>query len=620
MRRRQGQLVLAQAVSDALARPGSRLAVEAPTGTGKTIALLVPAVLHRGSNRAVVSTHGNLLATRLAMDDLARIKAALDWSGDTTLLKGRGNYLCLERLYRNVSKTEAHELAAVARHREGDLTRMGLNAAQARRVNDDRRFCLGTACPHHEVCYSRLARESAKNAELVVTNHSLLLADVVARDNLLGSYDTLLLDEAHHLPQVAVQALAARVEPHSLARATAALQLSGSSREKLSASIAQLASLLESALASKERQVLSGDWPALSDIVATLDDTPVTPPGPDEGKRLAHGDWVYALAQLKNIRDSLTKDVMVVYVERTEHGPTLVAQPVRVSGFLRQVLYQCRRSDESVEMTDLIPRTVVATSATLRTIGSPDRFGYFLDQAGLGGAQTACVPGPFDRRRAVLYIPEVASLPSQDGSVDIGYVQRTAKEVVWASDAIGGGAFLLTTSWAWLRAYAGVLRHLTKRPLYIQEEDGNNDALLAAFMRRPGILVGTRRYWEGVDIPGRALSLVVIAKLPFPNPAADPVLESRMARARSSSQSSAFATVLLPEMLLALRQGIGRLVRTETDFGLVMVLDRRAKSAPYARHVVDAISHRLVEDRLGVVQFLQDFLPVQDRAQSAALA
>ena len=621
LRRRESQIQVAEAVDDSLDHPGSRLAVEAPTGTGKTIALLVPAIMRRGTVRTVVSTQGNLLATRLATEDVTRIKAALGWDEETVLLKGRRNYLCLERLHRNLPLTAVKELEIVAPHRDGDLTRMGLDAATARRINDDRRFCLGAACSYVESCYSRLAREAAKKAKLVATNHSLLIADVVARENLLGDYDALLLDEAHHLPSVAARALVSQVSPAQLSRVSTALHLTDSSRQQIEPAITDLGQLLNEVLGGAQRFMLSAPWPQLEDSVERLHNAPLPVAGAEERHRLAHGEWLHMLSALTNVNRSLTKAIMVAYVEREAGALSLVAQPLRVSGFLRRELYQSRTYDqETGAVAAESPRTVVATSATLRTVGEPDGFGYFLEQAGLTDARTLRVPSPFDSGHAGLYLPPATMRPAQDGSVDPAYVARTAPEIVWANELIGGGAFVLTTSWAWLHAYAGALKRLTQRPIYVQQEDGNNDALLEAFQQRPGILVGTRRYWEGIDIPGRALSLVVITKLPFPNSSNDPVLQSRMQRIRARKPGAEFQLVLLPEMLLTLRQGIGRLIRSETDYGVVMVLDDRARSSRYAAHVLDAIGYEVIRERQAAARFLARFIPVREPAPDAAPA
>ena len=613
LRRRAGQVMLAQAVADTLESSGDRLAAEAPTGTGKTVALLLPATALAGRQRTVVSTHSNILATRMAVDDLPRIRLALDSDADAVLLKGRNNYLCLERLHRNLPRDKADQLAAIALYRDGDLSRMGVDDRLGRRINDDRRFCLGEGCPRIDACYSKLARDLAKTARVVVTNHSILLADIVSFDNVLGSYDAVLLDEAHHIPEVAARSLLSRFDPAHVSRQASMVNLTPAALHRVQSHIEALGDLLRETLGGASRRVIDSEWPRFAEAAEELADIrPPPPDNQDETSRIAHGEWADCVTHLTRITGSLGNQNRVVYVDRDEHGPVLLSQPLRVSAFLRKFLYKKRLYDESGrEVVEEFDRPVVATSATLRTVGNPDGFGYFLDHAGLTGARTLRVPSPFDPTRAALFLPNAAPLPPRDGSIDPAYVQRTAEEIAWAAKAVDGGTFVLTTSWAWLQAYAKALAALAAGPLYVQQPDGNNETLLNDFIQHPGILVGTKRYWEGIDIPGRALSLVVITKLPFPNTSSDPVLEARRSRLDAKRRGLGFNLVLLPEMILTLRQGVGRLIRTETDFGLILLLDGRCRTFPYGTQALNAIGYRVVRSRQQVSSFLAPYVPVQ---------
>ncbi len=601
-RPRAQQLELSRAVAQALADK-SVLVAEAGTGTGKTLAYLVPALLAGG--KTLISTGTKALQDQLFHRDLPRVRAALGRPVQTALLKGRANYLCRHHLERALaggrlrSREEAAHLQAMARFAQrgaggdrGDLGEVPENSPAWALATSTRENCLGGDCPQFRDCFVMRARKHALEAELVVVNHHLFFADLWLRDEgvgeLLPNCQAIILDEAHQLPEAASAFFGTSVTSGQL------LDLAQDCvRESLLAArdfspLGDCARVLDKAvrdwrLAFPQEAV---KWTAaqalaygeaartLERLQAALDalvQALASQAERSEELALGHARAVAHLAALAEWRAGEGEDA-VRWLETTPRAVLLHATPLSVAGRFREQL-------------DKGGRAWVFTSATLR---AGEDFTHFLAQLGLEDAATLAVVSPFDYAcQALLYVPE--DLPAPNSREHTNAVIAAALPVLKAS---GGRAFLLFTSLRALQRAHGELERLLAAegldfPLFVQGTASKRE-MLEAFRRcGNGVLLGSQSFWEGVDIPGDALSVVVIDKLPFAPPD-DPVAAARMERVRRAG-GNPFLEVQLPAACISLKQGAGRLIRTETDRGVLMICDPRLAEKPYGRVLLKSL-------------------------------
>lgn len=590
-RARSEQQAMAEAVESALA-DGATLVTEAGTGTGKTFAYLVPACLHGG--RTLVSTGTRTLQEQLFRRDLPTVCAALGVRPVTAMLKGRGNYLCRYRLEiaeqsGQLPRVQQAQLQRIyewaGRTHNGDIEEVDDVPADSPiwyQVTSTAENCLGAECPDYQACHVVKARRAAQSADIVVINHHLLLSDMRLRDEgfgeLLPDCEAIIVDEAHQLPELASQFFGRTVSAHqlqSLARDAAQCQAAevGDARE-----IGERATKLSEAVESVRTLFGKGDTRGSWNVAART-------PGMEAAMAELSGRIMDLYAALEAhaerskglelcrqrceiARDELARvtcvddENLVSWYETSRHAFRLHQTAMSCAeGFRAQMArYDC---------------AWVFTSATL-SIGAD--FSHFTSRLGIDDPRTGQWASPFDyANQALMYLPE--GLPDPGDRTYTDRVVDLAAEIVKASR---GRAFLLFTSHQALRFAAERLRakHLDY-PMLIQG-DAPRGLLLERFRELGNaVLLGTSSFWEGVDVRGEHLSCVIIDKLPFFSPD-DPVFQARQAQLARQGEN-AFRLLQLPQAVLALKQGAGRLIRDRDDFGVLVLCDPRLMSRSYGR-------------------------------------
>ena len=600
-------------------RDNAVLVCEAGTGTGKTFAYLVPALLSAG--KVILSTGTKTLQDQLYHRDLPTVRAALNVPVTTALLKGRANYVCHYHLERNLAEagSSSREIASDLQRivsfarvtRSGDKSELAdvpeespaWNLATSTREN-----CLGQACPRFRDCFVMAARREALAADLVVVNHHLFFADVMLKDEgmaeLLPACNTVIFDEAHQLPETATlffgeslstgqiielardvraEALTAAKDMPDPLRLSAALDKAA---RDLRLALPNEGARFTAASARRKREVsdaLAALDSALRSVCAALDALSERSEGLArcaERARTAH-------ALLERWRDDSRAD-LVRWMEVFSHSLRLNATPLSIAGIFRRQL-------------DGRPRAWIFTSATLAVAGD---FSHYRSEMGLDDARTAFWDSPFDyAAHALLYVPK--KLPDPNSDEHTRAVVAASLPVIQAS---GGSAFLLFTTLRAMRLAHELLREEFRRralgfPLMLQGE-GSRSELLERFRRLGNaVLLGSASFWEGVDVRGDALSLVVIDKLPFAPPD-DPVLAARL-DSLAHEGGNPFLGYQLPQAVISLKQGAGRLIRDESDRGVLVICDPRLFSKPYGRRILASLPPmKLVRELDKVLSFI----------------
>jgi len=582
---------------------GGQLVAEAGTGTGKTFAYLVPALLSGG--KVIVSTGTKTLQDQLFSRDLPLVRDALKLPIAVALLKGRANYVCHHHLARTreqgtlATRADVRYLRRIesfahtsASGDKAELADVPDSAAIWSQVTSTRENCLGGECPRYGECFVMKARRDALAADVVVINHHLFLADVVLKDeglaDLLPRCNTVILDEAHQLPETATLFFGEQLTAGQLAELARDAELEGLKAARDYAPLPDAAGALAHVvrrvrLAAGETVGKYAGAEALRrpDFAASIDALAETLQrlgselalAAERSEELAECARRAAELSARLARWRETEDAdWIRWLDVTAHGWQLHASPLSVAEiFSRQV------QDSA--------RSWIFTSATLAVNGD---FGLYRRELGLADAATGCWDSPFDySRQALLYLPR--DLPPPNSFEHTDAVVAAAVPVLAAS---GGRAFLLfTTLRALERARSAVAAALAREgldyPLLIQGE-GSRSELLSRFRRLGNaVLLGSQSFWEGVDVPGDALSLVVIDKLPFAPPD-DPLLAARLAHIERHG-GNGFLDYQLPDAAINLKQGAGRLIRTETDRGVLMICDRRLADKPYGRRILAAL-------------------------------
>jgi predicted DnaQ family exonuclease/DinG family helicase len=628
---RPQQRALAMAIEETF-REGGALLAEAGTGVGKSLAYLVPAVGRAlGGERVIVSTHTLPLQDQLVRKDLPALQQALGSSVEIAVLKGRSNYLCPRRWqsFRGLVATrdEARLLLKTlvwrTATRTGDRAELNLLGSESDlwgRISADDETCDARRCARVVGgCYLQRAREAAARAGIVVTNHALLLQDARMRGVLLPETDHLVVDEAHRLEDVATDAFGLTLEDRGMRRAL----------ERLSHSTAVTSALRDerATMAEEVRREIASAHERGGEIFAALAAV-LQPLGPTEDKlrvtagvRASDEQWLpvelaserlgdalagiavaaerlrsvtadeddeadlaSALGDLGGVQVALKRGVHqprggdIVWIERASSGAvSLHVAPSYLGDALQRGLVAPRRS-------------AVFTSATLAVAGS---FAFALERFGLtekGHASAFGSPFRYDEQ-AILVVPDDGVLPS-----DPSFAEETAQTITEIGRALDGRTLVLFTAHGSMRDVAARLGQLEESGIAVltQGIDGSRRALLERFAAGRAVLLGTQSFWEGVDLPGDLLRCVVIARLPFAVPD-DPLVQGRAER-----YEDPFAEFQVPQAALRLRQGFGRLIRTRTDRGAVVLLDRRAIMREYGARMLaslpDARLHRVSRD------------------------
>lgn len=617
-RPRSQQIEMAARVAEAI-RDNAVLVCEAGTGTGKTFAYLVPALLSGG--KVIISTGTKTLQDQLYHRDLPTVREALKVPVTTALLKGRANYVCHYHLEHNLSEgrpasrqtvADLQNIARFARiTHTGDKSEFAEVPEEAPAwslATSTRENCLGQSCPKFRDCFVMAARREALAADIVVVNHHLFFADVMLKDEgmaeLLPACNAVIFDEAHQLPETAtlffgeslstgqLVELARDVRVETLAHAK-----DTPDQPKLTAALDKAARDLRLSLSNDSARFSAASIKrrrGFSDALAALDSAlgalcaglePLAERG--EGLARCADRAELAKALLERWRDDSRAD-LVRWVEVFGHSLRLNATPLSVAGVFRKQL-------------DGHPRAWIFASATLAVSGD---FSHYRGEMGLDQARTACWDSPFDYAgQAMLYVPK--KLPDPNSEEHTRAVVAASLPVIEAS---GGRAFLLFTTLRAMRLAHEVLRDEFQRrslefPLLLQGE-GSRSELLERFRRLGNaVLLGSASFWEGVDVRGNALSLVVIDKLPFAPPD-DPVLAARLESVEREGRNP-FMDYQLPRAVISLKQGAGRLIRDETDRGVLVICDPRLFSKPYGRRILASLPPmKLVRELDEVLRFI----------------
>ena len=628
-RPRAGQTAMALAVVQTI-DAGGVLVVEAGTGVGKTFSYLVPALL--SGQRVVISTATKALQDQLYLRDVPRLVQALGLPLRVARLKGRSSYLCLHRLaqvHQSRVPLDPQVLRAVARvqawshgTRTGDMAELpGLaeNSAVTALVTSTKDNCLGSSCAHWEQCHVNTARAQALQADICVVNHHLFFADMEVRDSgvaqLLPSAGLVVIDEAHQLNETGIQFagwvlgtrqlqglikdVLADVTLHARGLADW-MQLLGQLEQAINVwravgadcvpgtRLRWLGAAPQGVSEAAWRRGLHGVGQALRALLLALAQVTETAhallPVYERGARL--------LSQLASFAQPVPDDA-VRWLEVSRQHLRLMESPLTIARLMRE--HMGSTDQDAAAEVSATRQAWVFTSATL---GDDQDLRWFTETCGLRDAQVLRVESPFDyAHQAVLYVPEDFPEPAQQ-TVHSAAVAQLAGD---GAAVLGGRTLVLTTTLKALEAIGAQLQQrfgMFDALEVLVQGQGPKHVLMERFRAgtvqgRGCVLVASSTFWEGVDIPGDALQLVVIDKLPFPPPD-DPLVEARSRQLEAVGRSP-FADYMLPEAAMALKQGAGRLIRRETDSGILVVADTRLRTKAYGRRLVQALPpmHRI---------------------------
>ncbi|MEQ1812870.1 MAG: ATP-dependent DNA helicase [Candidatus Nitrotoga sp.] len=605
-RARPQQIELAQAIADAI-KCNSQLIAEAGTGTGKTVAYLVPALLAGG--KVIISTGTKNLQDQLFQRDLPTVRDALKVPVAIALLKGRANYICHYHLERTrtdgrfITREDAKNLGKIVNYakttQSGDksgVNGVAENAPIWMQVTSTRDNCLGQECPNHKECFILRARKEAMTADVVVVNHHLFFADVMLRDEgvaeLLPACNTVIFDEAHQLPETASLffgesistsqlidlAHDVRLEAASSARDFKPLPVATDALDKAAKDLRLIFNQPDGLFKQKEGRMAAntvqdisnwqGTLTALTACLAHLNAVLEAQAERSEGLQNCWQRGLELHRKIKLWEGGVTGDGLVRWLEIFHHSVQLNTTPLSIAEIF------------SKQMSGH-PRAWIFTSATLAV---KQNFDHYQAEMGLPQARTACWDSPFNySTQALLYVPQ--NMPEPNSA---GYTEAVVQAALPLLQASKGRAFLLFTSLrAMQQAHEILLTEFARRqlnyPLLLQG-DGSRNELLSRFREHGNaVLLGSQSFWEGVDVRGEALSLVVIDKLPFAAPD-DPVLAARIAHITRQGRN-AFMEYQLPRAVINLKQGAGRLIRDEMDRGVLMICDPRLITKSYGKRI-----------------------------------
>ena len=598
---REEQQQMAAAVDEAIEQ-GGRLITEAGTGTGKTFAYLVPALL--SGKKIIISTGTKTLQDQLFHRDIPTVRAALQVPVDVALLKGRANYLCLYRL--EVSEDKARRKKNLARQwievRDWQVQTLSGDIAECSHLPEDAAIwpqvtanadnCLGQDCPAFNECYMIKARRHAQQADILVVNHHLLLADMALRDDgfgeILPGAHAFIIDEAHQLPEAATQFFGLRL----------------SSRQ-----LNELASdaITEQVKEVKDAKVISSAAEAVKKATADLrlafGDAPQRSPWQSMQKREAVNKAVGELAETLGVLE----DMLEPHAERSRGIEKCLRRTQSIIELLPQVTgdsddnfiqwFETFRRGFSLHLTPMdvadnfrehMKESRAAWVFSSATLAVGDSFKHFAQRMGLEEAETRRWDSPFDfANQAAVYVPE--GLPEPNSR---GYTTAVVEAALPVLKASQGRAFMLFTSHRALQEAVDLLQDKLDQagldyPLLVQGSVSRSDLLRQFREHGHAILLGTGSFWEGIDVRGEALTCVIIDKLPFASPD-DPVLQARISSMRAEG-GNPFMDYQLPTAVISLKQGAGRLIRDVDDYGVLMLCDPRLISKPYGKLFVRSL-------------------------------
>ncbi|HWE63337.1 MAG TPA: ATP-dependent DNA helicase [Chloroflexota bacterium] len=624
---RPGQIAMAELVMRALTR-GEHAIVEAGTGTGKSMAYLIPAIY---SNKTViVSTANKALQEQLIRKDIPFLQRVMPMQISAAIVKGRGNYICLDR-FRDEEGVQSmlggtrgwKRLLEWKEHTSsGDFEDLEVSVPSdlRGRVISTTRTCVGQVCDLFDHCFVELAYRRADESKIIICNHALLLADLHLRDMgafVLPERDAIILDEAHHLEEAAINALSVQMTPADITE----LLENGLVKRHVDAALLERAARAGMRMGDEIRRVAGSYQKIVTEPLALGESFAVcldemaeqlrrenphknTMPSKEARRYERVLEWVAGAAGDARLISKVADEDSVRYTVPAlegarDRGPALRWSPVDVSRSLQELLFA--------------RYPTICTSATLATRGPAqnpagdegeeqtpaEAFRYFRSRVGCEQAHEAIIPSPFEYpSQCLLYVartmPEF-SLYNQDE-----WAQGLAAHLQRLLAASRGRAFCLFTSYRTLERVYSLLAADLPFPA-LRQGEAPRPELLRRFKAQPGsVLFATRSFWEGVDVVGEALSLVAIDKMPFSAPD-DPVVQARVERMKREGQDW-FNDLMLPQATLLLKQGFGRLIRSNQDRGVVAILDSRLIRKGYGRQVINALPPARRTDKLDVVE------------------
>ena len=616
---RDAQLQMAQAVADSI-REGTALVVEAGTGTGKTYAYLVPALL--AGKKVILSTGTKNLQEQLFFRDLPKVLNALALPLQTALLKGRANYLCLFRLtqhYQHVPVQDPlliQDLSLIKKWSSethsgdiGELTYIAEDSKALPYVTSTADNCLGKDCPDFEDCYLLKARKKAMNADLVVVNHHLFFADMALKDTgfgeLLPSMDVVIFDEAHQIPDIASEYFGESISSKLLLDLCRDIEMACKTELRDHPQLAKTADKLAS-LVKDWRLLLPGDpqkgnWrdcyqrpemqiamTRIGDVMSMLYQVLKTSLGRSDQVDSCYERLATARARLDKLLDVHRTGVSFWY-ETTPKTISVHYTPLSIADKFNELVFN--------EPEQTKKRSWIFTSATLSV---DEGFTHFTEQMGLQTARTMLLDSPFDYpNQAMLLVPRYLPEPT-DPKINQALLELAVKLIT----ANNGRCFFLFTSHRMLQWMAKELPQRISLPILVQGTTSKRILLEQFVELEHTVLLGTGSFWEGVDVRGDALSCVIIDKLPFASPD-EPLLQARSEDARLKGKDP-FAAVQLPQAVITLKQGVGRLIRDVSDRGVLAICDSRLVTRAYGEVFIKSLPPmRRSRDVAQAVKFLE---------------
>jgi ATP-dependent DNA helicase DinG len=594
---REPQRNMASKVSESIKKQHS-LVVEAGTGTGKTFAYLVPAL--RSDKKVILSTGSKNLQEQLFSKDLPIIKKALNYSGKITLLKGRSNYLCLERLYHqyaaagDLDKDLRVDLARVKnwsiKTKDGDISKCTTVTEDnpiwpiLTSTNDN---CLGSDCEHYNDCYVVKARKRALNADIVVVNHHLFLADVVVKDSgfgeLIPKADVMIFDEAHQLPDLACHYFGQQLSSRQLFDLSKEINLCYRTEVKDMSQLQQCADKLQKCTQDLRiainQQSPKGNLRFLFNQEAIKKELTYLL----DALSFCHEVLLLAVGRSSTLDNCL---------ERINQYNTLLKrlQETNVTGFSywyesshNYFVFALTPLSVADKFTELLTERKGSWIFTSATLSVNNQLDYFTKRLGLTNADSLILESPFDYlHQTVMCVPRYIPSPNEKGNAE-----KLVDILLPVIEANNGRCFFLCTSYAMMNALAKQFRELTKLPVLAQGETSKVKLLEQFIHSGNALLIATSSFWEGIDVRGDTLSCVIIDKLPFTSPD-DPLIKARMEDCQMQG-GDAFYDVQLPEAVITLKQGVGRLIRHHNDRGAVIICDNRLVMRPYGATFINSL-------------------------------
>lgn len=594
---REPQRNMASKVSESINKQQS-LVVEAGTGTGKTFAYLVPAL--RSEKKVILSTGSKNLQDQLFSKDLPIIKKALNYTGKISLLKGRSNYLCLERLYNqyaaagDLDKDLRVDLVRVKnwsiKTKDGDISKC-IAVTEENPIwpvlTSTNESCLGSDCEHYNDCYVVKARKRALNADIVVVNHHLFLADVVVKDTgfgeLIPKADVMIFDEAHQLPDLACHYFGQQLTSRQLLELAKEITLSYRTEVKDMSQLQQCADKLQKSV--QDLRIAINQQPPKGNLRVLFKQQAIK-------KELSYLfdalDFCREVLMLAIGRSTALDNCF----ERVNQYISLLKKlsETYVTGF--SYWYECTYNyfvfaitplsvaDKFSELLAERKGSWIFTSATLSVDNKLD---YFTKRLGLTNAESLILESPFDYlHQTVMCVPRYIPSPNEQGNAE-----KLVDILLPVIEANNGRCFFLCTSYAMMNALAKQFKELTKLPVLVQGETSKVKLLEQFIHSGNALLIATSSFWEGIDVRGDTLSCVIIDKLPFTSPD-DPLIKARMEDCQMQG-GDAFNDVQLPEAVITLKQGVGRLIRHHNDRGAIIICDNRLVMRPYGATFINSL-------------------------------